>query len=121
MSSKVKFAISLAASFSLAAALVISAPAAKRHPTLRLVSDNPVTVVGRGFARGERVVLRTMVNGGAFKKTVRANSVGAFRTQLAEVDAQCSPFQISAVGARGSVTSTQRIRIPEACGMVTQP
>lgn len=116
----VKFLISLSAALLVAATLVISASAAKRHATVAVVDDSPVTVVGRGFARGERVVLRTSVNGPVLRKTVIASRTGTFRAQL-DVDAQCSPFVVTAAGARGSAASTRRIRIPEACGMVIQP
>jgi hypothetical protein len=120
MRRNVKFLISVTTALLVAGTLVISAPAAKRHPTVKVVNENPVTVVGRGFASGERVVVRTSVNGQVLRRTVNASRIGTFRTQL-DVDAQCSPFAVTATGARGSSASTQRIRIPEACGMVIQP
>lgn len=100
----------------------MSASGVTRRATLAVANDNPVVVVGRGFLRGERVTLRTSINGQLYKKTVVANTLGRFSTQLAQVDAECWPFAVSAVGARGSrATALRKIVIPPPCSVPIQP
>lgn len=113
--------ISLAVACALTAGLVVSASAGKQRATLALVKENPVVVVGRGFLRGERVTLRTAINGQRFTRTVTANRYGRFTRQVADVDAECWPFTISASGMRGSHAVTRKINIPPPCGVPIQP
>jgi hypothetical protein len=86
-----------------------------------LVSDSPVAVTGRGFARGERVTLRTAVNGRQFATTVRATVAGRFTATFSEASAACQPFAVSAVGRLGSRATFRRIEIPPPCGPPIQP
>jgi hypothetical protein len=122
MRSIVKLLISASAALLLAGTLVIAASAVTRRATVAVADANPVLVVGRGFLRGERVALRTSINGQLYKKTVLANNLGRFSTRLAQVDAECWPFAVSAVGARGSrATALRKIVIPPPCSVPIQP
>ena len=100
------------------AASAVATPASetKRRAVVTLLNDRPVSVAGRGFARGERVTLRTAVNGTRFTKTVRASVAGRFTATFAEASAACQPFAVSAVGSLGSRATFRRIEIPPPCG-----
>jgi hypothetical protein len=123
MAAIVKFSIlgSVVAVFAVISALSVAAATApasetKRRPVVALLDDRPVAVAGRGFARGERVTLRTAVGGRQFAKTVRATQAGRFTATFAEADAACQPFSVSAVGRLGSRATFRRIEIPPPCG-----
>jgi hypothetical protein len=127
MTAIVKFSI-LGTFVAVSAALAVSAAApatpgseTKRRPVVTLLSDSPVAVVGRGFARRERVTLRTAVNGRQFTKTVRATLAGRFTATFSEANAECRPFSVSAVGRLGSRATFRRIEIPPPCGPPIQP
>ena len=105
-------------------ALVVSAASASpaaRRPSLALVSDDPVVVSGRGFVSRERVTLRATVGGREFSKRVLASRFGRFTTEVADADATCSPFVITARGRTGTTATLKRINIPSPCGVVIQP
>jgi hypothetical protein len=102
-----------------AAALACLSGAAERA-TLAVADDNPVVVEGRGFAAKERVTLRTTIEGQDYKVVVKADAEGRLKTQIAEKDAKCLPFRVSAAGDRGSKAVTPR-RIPPPCGVPIQP
>lgn len=103
----------------LAPLVASAAPAVGRRPSVEVVDDNPVVVEGRGFAAREKVTLRTHIAGQAYKQTVTADADGHFKAQMAETDAQCDPFRVSAAGDRKSRAVTPR-RIPPPCGMQMQ-
>jgi hypothetical protein len=103
------------------AAVATPASETKRRPVVTLLDDRPVSVAGRGFARGERVTVRTSVNGRAFAKTVRATQAGRFTATFAEANAACQPFAVSAIGRLGSRAMFRRIEIPPPCGPPIQP
>jgi hypothetical protein len=114
--------VAVSAAFAVSAAgLATPASETKRRPVVTLLNDRPVAVAGRGFARGERVTLRTAVNGRQFAKTVRATVAGRFTATFAEADAACQPFAVSAVGRLGSRATFRRIQIPPPCGIPIQP
>jgi hypothetical protein len=94
----------------------------KRRPAVVMTREAPVVVSGRGFQRGERVALKVAIGSRAYKRTVRAGTTGTFRATLAEADAKCHPYTITAVGARGTrATQTRTFNIPPPCGMEEQP
>jgi hypothetical protein len=119
---RVKILVLLAALF---AFFCITAPVgsadAERRPALAVVSDNPLTVAGRGYRRFERVTVRTSVHGSTYTRRIRAGRLGRFTVRFARVSAECHPFAAAAVGAGGSRASARRIAIPPPCGMVIQP
>ena len=100
-------------------AAVAAAAAAEEGARLAVKDANPVVVEGGGFVAGEPVTLRTSINGQQFEQKVEADSEGCFTAQLAEVDAECFPFRVSAEGERGSRAVTPR-RIPPPCGVQIQ-
>jgi hypothetical protein len=104
-----------------AAAVATPASETKRRPVLSLLDDGPVSVAGRGFARGERVTVRTAVSGRTFAQTVRATRAGRFTATFTEADAACQPFTVTAVGRAGSRATFRRIEIPPPCGPPIQP
>jgi hypothetical protein len=105
------------------AASAVATPASdtKRRSAVTLLDDRPVTIAGRGFVRGERVTLRTAVNGRRFTKTVRATVAGRFTATFAEANAACQAFAVSAIGRLGSRAAFRRIEIPPPCGPPIQP
>jgi hypothetical protein len=117
----VKLSISTFLALLLGAALVISAAGSTRRGTLAVVARNPVVVTGRGFLPRERVTLRTSLGGHVYRKTVVASRIGRFTTRFADANAECSPFAVSATGARGTRATTRKIAIPPPCGMVITP
>jgi hypothetical protein len=104
----------------LAAAPLACVSAAAERPTLEVADDNPVVVEGRGFVAKERVTLRTTIGGQEYKRVVKADTDGRLKAQIAEEDAACLPFRVSAAGDRGSRAVTPR-RIPPPCGVPIQP
>lgn len=94
--------------------------AAAERPTLSVADDNPVVVEGRGFVGDERVTLRTTIDGQDYEVVVTADAQGRLKAQIAEKDAECLPFRVSASGDRGSKVITPR-RIPPPCGVPIPP
>jgi hypothetical protein len=86
---------------------------------LALKDANPVVVEGSGFVAGEPVMLTTSINGQQIERKVEADSKGCFTATLAEMDAECFPFRVSAEGERGSRAVTPQ-RIPPPCGAQIQ-
>jgi hypothetical protein len=90
----------------LLAVLAVAAPAAAAatKPTLRLSSEQPVTVRGAHFARLERVRVSFSAGGAAATRTVRTTESGAL-VATAPADFAYSPcgapLVVIAVGARG--------------------
>jgi hypothetical protein len=110
----------LAASSACSPQVASSASTAEQRPSLVVADDNPVVIAGRGFVAQERVTLQTSIAGQSYKQTVKADREGRFSTQIAEVDAACLPFTVSAAGQRGSRAVTPK-RIPPPCGVPIQP
>jgi len=99
-----------------------SSPAkTKPRPAVIGVGESPVVVAGRGFARGERVTVRAAVEARRYVRVVRANAQGRFAARFETVNAECLPFQVSAVGRSGRTAAHRRIQIPPPCGVVPQP
>ena len=121
MAAAVKLPILLSVPLLAAALLALPAGAAGTKTSLAVVDESPVTVLGRGFVARERVTLRTSIAGRLHRKVVTANRLGRFTAQFDGVDVQCSPYVVSAVGARGSRATTRKIAIPPACGIPIQP
>lgn len=107
--------------FLIVALLVTPAGAGKARAKVMLVDDSPLVVSGRAFVRAERVTLRTSLEGRRYTKRIVASQVGRFTTRIANVDAECSPFVVTAVGARGSRATLRRIIIPPPCGIPIAP
>ena len=114
------FTAVLAVATLVASAVATPSTETKRRPVVALLNDAPVSVAGRGFARGERVTVRTAVSGRAFAKTVRATRAGRFTATFTEANAACQPFTVSAVGRLGSRATFRRIEIPPPCGPLIQ-
>lgn len=94
----------------------------KRRPAVVVTREAPVVVAGRGFLRGERVALKVVIGSRAFKRTLRATTAGTFRATIAEADAKCHPYTVTAVGAQGTrAMQTRSFNIPPPCGMEEQP
>jgi hypothetical protein len=104
----------------LLAGCVASASPVAAKPLLALADDNPVVVEGHRFAARERVTLRTSIDGKDYQVTVEADADGSFKAQIAEVDAACRPFQVSAAGDKGSKATTPK-RVAPPCGAPVQP
>jgi hypothetical protein len=89
-----------------------------------ITGQTAVKVSGKGFVPGERITLRATASGEQYVAKTRANLRGAFTATLAgEAAAEtCGPFQVTAIGARGSrATAVRRPRIAPPCGIVVQP
>jgi hypothetical protein len=110
---RTRFAVLIAAAL---AALTVAAERA----TLSVADDNPVVVEGRGFVADERVTLQTTIDGQDYQVVVRADAQGLLKAQIADKDAECLPFRVSASGDRGSKAITPR-RIPPPCGVPIPP
>jgi hypothetical protein len=99
---------------------LVAVTAAAERPTLAVADDNPVVVEGRGFVAEERVTLRTTIEGQDYQVVVKADAQGGLKAQIAERDAECLPFRVSASGDRGSKAVTPR-RTPPPCGVPIPP
>jgi hypothetical protein len=77
------------------------ASAAVSKPTLRVASQNPLTIRGDRFADGERVVLTVMTGYGARRATVVARG-GRFRVALGSAKGCGAAYAVRAVGNQGS-------------------
>jgi hypothetical protein len=94
---------------------------ARPRATVTVVDDSPVVVIGRGFARAERVTLRALVEGRRYSRVVRAGPTGRFKARFETVSAKCRALQVSAVGRTGRTAAFRRFEIPPPCGIVIQP
>jgi hypothetical protein len=121
--SRILFVISLGLlAIVLTAGAAASASESTRRPVVTVTREAPVVVTGRGFAAGERIALRVVVERRAYSKTLRATSAGTFRATFAEADAKCHPYTVTAVGRSGSRASQRRsFSIPPPCGIAPQP
>jgi hypothetical protein len=116
----VKPAIVLALVVAVGAAHSAAAGTAKRRSALLLLDTNPLRVAGGGFARRERVRLRTTVNGRQLRKIVTATATGRLVAEF-QVNAECWPFVLYAEGRSGSRAVLRRINIPPPCGAPITP
>lgn len=100
-----------------------SAPGATpRKTTITVVDTDPLAINGRGFRAGERVTFKVSQGGAVYRKVVTANRLGRLSAEWATLELpDCSPYTVTATGARGSTAMVRRIQIPPACGMVLQP
>jgi hypothetical protein len=111
-------ALSAAFVSSAAIAAAVRSTDATSKPTLRMVSESPFVVAGRGFKAGERVKVVAAAGDGELRKTLFASSRGRFTARFAT---NCRPVFITAVGRKGS-RATLRIRgIPPPCGVDPSP
>jgi hypothetical protein len=80
---------------------------AARQARLRLEKLSPLTIVGGGFAKRERVrVTITPSSSSPVTKRLRAKRAGTFLVRFPGVET-CSGFEAVAVGRRGSRASFQ--------------
>jgi hypothetical protein len=78
------------------------APAADAaRPSLAIMDLQPLTVSGRGFKTGERVIVST----GTSRKATTANTAGRFVVRFTRVT--CAAHAIVAVGSKGSRATTR--------------
>jgi hypothetical protein len=75
-----------------------------RRPQLSASAQNPFTVKGTGFRKGERVHVVVKGSGGAVAATTRANRQGRFRVVLKGVKG-CDSVNVAATGSMGSHAS----------------
>ncbi|MGI9110844.1 MAG: hypothetical protein ACR2GT_01365 [Gaiellaceae bacterium] len=91
-------------------------------PALVLADRSPLTVAGRGFESGERIVVKVAGDGMERRRTIVADRLGRFTARWAgAVLPECRPYTVSATGARGSRAMLRRVQIPPACGIAPQP
>ena len=89
-------------------------------PTLRIVSAAPVTLVGRGFGRGENVRITLVSEGTVHAKWARADRVGSFTTsfQAIRVDRCNATLAASAVGSGGR---RAQLKLPQRACPIGKP
>jgi hypothetical protein len=75
-----------------------------RRPQLAASAQNPLTVEGTGFRKGERVHVVAKGSGTAATATTRANRQGRFRVLLKGVKG-CDSLNVAATGSLGSRAS----------------
>ena len=122
--SRLKVPLVLALGAALVAATAVSGAtgASPRKATIAVVDPDPLAIAGRGFFARERVTFRVSREGAVYRKVVVANRLGRLSAQWATLELpECSPYTVTATGARGSSAMVRRIQIPPACGMVLQP
>lgn len=73
--------------------------------TLTVMDMHPLTISGRGFKSGERVVVST----GTSRKSVTANASGRFVVRFASV--KCAATAVVAIGSKGSRATTRPPKI----------
>ncbi|MBA3243637.1 MAG: hypothetical protein H0T61_00470 [Actinobacteria bacterium] len=114
--------IALVAAVIAALAALGSSDAGVTKPALVLADRSPLTIAGRGFESGERIVVKVVGTGMERRRTIVADRLGRFTTRWAgAVLPECSPYTVSATGARGSRAMLRRVQIPPACGIAPQP
>ena len=99
-----------------ALALAVPAVAAGPAPTLRLLSDQPLTVRGAHFKVHERVRVTSYVDATKRSKLVRTTTIGTFKVSFdvpMAFDPCVESLRVTAVGARGSAAT---LKLPQrAC------
>jgi hypothetical protein len=85
---------------------------ASSAPQLRIVSSEPVAVVGVGFRPHEKV--RLLITPGPATRTVRAGQRGRFRATIRLVVPRCGSFVVQAIGNRGSRAMIDRTGLDRA-------
>lgn len=119
---KAQLVLALGAALVAATAVSGAAGTTPRKATIAVVDPDPLAIAGRGFFARERVTLRVTREGAVYRKVVTANRLGRLSAEWATLELpECSPYTVTATGARGSTASVRRIRIPPACGIVLQP
>jgi hypothetical protein len=78
--------------------------AARGTPGVRISDTHPVTVVGRNFAKGERVRVVLSLRG-TYVRKVLATRQGRFVLRFPYAGGECSPIRVAAKGNRGSTAS----------------
>lgn len=103
----------LVASLAVALALAASAAGGQQKATLRVVADSPLTLVGSGFASGERVRVSLVVPARrvAF---ARATPTGRFTVRIADAGCVAGMVVATAKGLRSARTASVR-RLGPAC------
>ena len=122
--SRLKVPLALVLGAALVAGMAVSGAsgATPRKATITVVDSDPLAITGRGFRAGERVTFKVTRGGAVYRKVVVANRVGRLSAEWATLELpECSPYTVTATGARGSSAMVRRIHIPPACGMVLQP
>ena len=118
MDRSVKLMTALAALIATATVVPSAAePAAtgSSRAAIKLASDTPLTVSGRGFRPSERVVVTVYNVGGTYSKAVTASRSGKFLARFPRADGSCGPLTARATGSRGSRASLKHIPIPPPC------
>jgi hypothetical protein len=85
--------------------LVLALPAAAAPPkraTLQLAGLAPLAVNGRGFGKGERVVLTASAPSAQRALGVHAKRNGTFKARFDLRLGRCAPLTVRAVGSLGS-------------------
>lgn len=85
--------------------LVLALPAGAAQPrraTLKLAALAPLVVEGRGFGKGERVVLTASASNAQRLLSVVARRKGSFTARFDLRLGRCASLTVRAVGARGS-------------------
>ena len=119
---KVQLVLVLGATLVAATAVSGATGTTPRRAAIAVVDPDPLAIAGRGFFARERVTLRVTREGAVFRKVVTANRLGRLSAEWATLELpECTPYTVTATGARGSTASVRRIRIPPACGIVLQP
>ncbi len=127
MNPRVKLRLTLAVVFlvavvaSAAFAATSSKDSTSARPTLRLATETPLTIAGRGFASDESVSVSASVSGVSYRKTVKTGPRGGFTALFAKATAACGPLYVSAVGRRGNRAALHRRPIPGPCGIDPAP
>lgn len=122
--SRLKVPLTLVLGAALVAAMTVSnaTGATPRKATITVADSDPLAITGRGFRAGERVTFKVTQGGAVSRKVVTANRLGRVSAEWATLELpECSPYTVTATGARGSTAMLRRIQIPPACGMVLQP
>lgn len=96
--------------------LVLALPAGAAQPrraTLKLAALAPLVVKGRGFGKGERVVLTASAPSAQRMLGVVARRNGSFTARFDLRLGRCAPLTVRAVGVRGSRAILQ---VEPGCG-----
>jgi hypothetical protein len=88
----------------IAAAVLTGGP----DPALRVSSEAPMTVEGRGFGAQEAVTVTLKAGPDTYHRRVTADAEGAFRATLQGVPVDpCGGLAVTAIGAEGSRASAK--------------
>ena len=91
-----------------------------RKPSLTLVSETPLVVVGRGFRSGERVTVTASISSQRVGRSLAADTGGRFTARF-KTEPACGPIYVVAVGRRGSRAIVRYQVIPGPCGIDPAP